>query len=64
MGKKKVYTDIELGPPPEDMFFGLTLNEGQQAFKNAIMSGQNQVATCELPVSYRGWLAQAIDGLS
>lgn len=46
MGKKKIYTDIELGPPPEDMFFGLTLNEGQQVFKDAIMSGQNQVVMC------------------
>lgn len=29
--------------PPEDMFFGLTLNDGQKAMKDAIMSPNNQV---------------------
>lgn len=42
--KKKIVNDAnELGAPPEDMFFGLTLNEGQQVFRDAIMSEDKQV---------------------
>lgn len=32
--------------PPEDMFFGLVLNDGQKAMKDAIMSLDNQVVMC------------------
>lgn len=43
--KKKIVNDAnEFGAPPEDMFFGLTLNEGQQVFRDAIMSEDKQVA--------------------
>lgn len=42
--KKKIVNDAnEFGAPPEDMFFGLTLNEGQQVFRDAIMSPDKQV---------------------
>lgn len=42
--KKKIVNDAnEFGAPPEDMFFGLTLNEGQQVFRDAIMSEDKQV---------------------
>ena len=42
--KKKIVNDAnEFGAPPEDMFFGLTLNEGQQVFRDAIMSENKQV---------------------
>lgn len=42
--KKKIVNDVnEFGAPPEDMFFGLTLNEGQQVFRDAIMSEDKQV---------------------
>ena len=42
--KKKIVNDTnEFGAPPEDMFFGLTLNEGQQVFRDAIMSEDKQV---------------------
>lgn len=42
--KKKIVNDAnEFGAPPEDMFFGLTLNEGQQVFRDAIMSADKQV---------------------
>ena len=42
--KKKIVSDAnEFGAPPEDMFFGLTLNEGQQVFRDAIMSEDKQV---------------------
>lgn len=44
MGKRKIYTDIEIGTPHEDMFFVLTLNEGQKTFRGAIMSPDNQVS--------------------
>lgn len=42
--KKKIVNDVnEFGAPPEDMFFGLTLNEGQKIFCDAIMSEDKQV---------------------
>ena len=42
--KKKIVNDAnEFGAPAEDMFFGLTLNEGQQVFRDAIMSEDKQV---------------------
>lgn len=42
--KKKIVNGVnEFGAPPEDMFFGLTLNEGQQVFRDAIMSEDKQV---------------------
>ena len=42
--KKKIVNDVnEFGAPPEDMFFGLTLNEGQHVFRDAIMSEDKQV---------------------
>lgn len=42
--KKKIVNDVnEFGAPPEDMFFGLTLNEGQKIFRDAIMSEDKQV---------------------
>ena len=42
--KKKIVNDAnEFCAPPEDMFFGLTLNEGQQVFRDAIMSEDKQV---------------------
>lgn len=45
--KKKIANDVnEFGAPPEDMFFGLTLNEGQKIFREAIMSPENQVVIC------------------
>nr|DAR10589.1 MAG TPA: PhoH-like protein [Caudoviricetes sp.] len=48
MAKKKIYTDaaIDTLSQADGLFFGLSLNEGQQAFKDAIMSGQNQVVMC------------------
>ena len=46
--KKKIVNDAnEFGAPPEDMFFGLTLNEGQQVFRDAIMSEDKQVVMCD-----------------
>ena len=46
--KKKIVNDAnEFGAPPEDMFFGLTLNEGQQVFRDAIMSEDKQVVICD-----------------
>lgn len=33
--------------PPEDMFFGLALNDGQKAMKDAIMSPDVQVVLCD-----------------
>lgn len=33
--------------PPEDMFFGLVLNDGQKAMKDAIMSPDVQVVMCD-----------------
>lgn len=42
--KKKIANDVnEFGAPPEDMFFGLTLNDGQQVFRDAIMSEDKRV---------------------
>ena len=42
--KKNIVSEPEWGAkPPEGMFFGLTLNEGQQIFKEAIMSEDKQV---------------------
>ena len=48
MAKKKIYTDaaIDTFPQADGLFFGLSLNEGQQVFKDAIMSGKNQVVMC------------------
>ena len=46
--KKKIVNDAnEFGAPPEDMVFGLTLNEGQQVFRDAIMSEDKQVVMCD-----------------
>lgn len=42
--KKNIVSEPEWGAkPPEGMFFGLTLNESQQIFKEAIMSKDKQV---------------------
>lgn len=44
MAKKKSTTDNNwVNTPPEGMFFGLTLNEGQEIFKESIMSKDKQV---------------------